>query len=209
MELKTLKDISVILYNNQKIPILYGRAFFGGIITEAVLSSDRKTMWYVITLSEKTGTKLSDDTASTYLFHDVYWGRQRVVFESSGALSGLRAAYSTDFNGNIDYSIAGLVTIYPFAGNSTSPQVFENYTNSTTLNNAYQLVPNWTSNHTMSDLVFAVVRVDYSSEKGVSTLPDLIFEVENTMKLPGDVLLDYATNTRYGAGIPIEDIFDE
>jgi hypothetical protein len=195
--------------NNQKIPVLYGRAFFGGIISEAVLTADRKTMWYVITLSEKTGTKLSDDTASTYVFHDVYWGGQRVVFDSAGAGAGLTAAYSVDSNGNIDYSIDGLVTIYPFAGNSTTPQIFENYSNSTTLNYAYQLVPNWTSAYTMSDLVFAVVRIDYNADTGVNGLPDVIFEISNDMKMPGDVLLDYMTNTRYGAGVPLAEIYDE
>jgi hypothetical protein len=195
--------------NNQKIPILYGRAFFGGIITEAVLTTDRKTMWYVITLSERTGTKLSDNSNSSYIFHDAYWGGQRIVFDSSGSTAGLRAAYSVDNNGNIDYSIAGLVTIYPFAGNSTTPQIFENYTNGSTLNNAFQLVPNWTSSHSMSDLIFAVVRVDYNSDKSVNKLPDIVFEVSNDMKMPGDVLLDYMTNTRYGAGVPITEIFDE
>ena len=40
-----------------KIPVLYGTSFFGGIVTDAEISSNSQTMYYCLTLSEKTGTK--------------------------------------------------------------------------------------------------------------------------------------------------------
>jgi hypothetical protein len=53
----------------------------------------------------------------------------------------------------------------------------------------------------MNELIFSVVRVEYSREKNVTGIGDLKFHIQNSMFLPGDVLYDYMTNTRYGAGI--------
>jgi hypothetical protein len=58
----------------------------------------------------------------------------------------------------------------------------------------------------MSNLVFALVRVDYNREKNVTGLANTIFNVSNTMFQPGDVVYDYLTNTTYGAGIASGDI---
>ena len=189
---------------DQQVPVLYGSAVFGGIITEAVLSNDNKTMTYVLTLCELTGTKISDDLASTFTFKNIYWNDNRIVFDSNG----ITALYMTDRDGNIDRTIAGLVRVYCFAGSSATPVVPEGYTNPS-LSNAYAIVPNWTVNHTMSDLVFAVVQIDYNRERGITGLPTVTFNVENSMTLPGDCLYDYMTNTRYGAGVPAAEIFDE
>jgi hypothetical protein len=57
---------------NSKVPVLYGAAFFGGNITDAVMTNTNKTMYYCLTLSEKTGTKLSTGQATDYVFKDVY-----------------------------------------------------------------------------------------------------------------------------------------
>ena len=56
---------------DQQVPVLYGSAVLGGIITEAVLSNDNRTMTYCLTLCEKTGTKLSDTLASTFQFKNM------------------------------------------------------------------------------------------------------------------------------------------
>jgi hypothetical protein len=80
------------------------------------------------------------------------------------------------------------------------------YTNSS-LNNAYTVMPGWTSNHTMSDLIFAIVRIDYNKEdKDISKIGNMKFKLTNSMTLPGDCMYDYMTNTRYGAGIPAAEI---
>jgi len=184
-----------------KVPVLYGEAYFGGIITDAVMSADNKSMYFVLTLSEKTGTKLSDSLASSYTFKNIYWNDQRIIFESDGQTVN----YTVDREGTIDRSLSQLVEVYCFAGNSTSPVIPEGYTNASPAN-AYAIVPNWTTNHSMSDLIFAVVKVNYNRDKGVTQLGDMLFQVENSMSLPGDVLYDQLTNTRYGAGIDSGDI---
>lgn len=58
----------------------------------------------------------------------------------------------------------------------------------------------------MNDLNFVVVSVRYNAEKDIRNLGEWTFRVRNTMKQPGDVLFDYMTNTRYGAGIPEAEI---
>jgi hypothetical protein len=183
--------------SSNKIPVLYGSGFFGGIITDAVMTNTNKTMYYCLTLSEKTGNIISTNTASNYTFKDVYWNDQRVVFKADG----ITVDYTVDRDGTVDRSIGDQVSIYCYAGNSSTPKVFENYTNNT-LTNATSIMPGWsTSTHQMNDLIFSVVKVDYNREKNVTGIGNLLYHVDNTMKLPGDVLYDYMTNTRYGAGI--------
>lgn len=189
---------------NNKVPVLYGTGYFGGIVTDAVMTNTNKTMYYCLTLCEKTGTKLSDNQPSSYTFKDVYWNDQRIVFNSDG----ITANYTTDRNGIVDTNISGLVKVWCYAGDSTAAnqKIPENYTNTSTVH-AATIMPGWTtSTHLMSDLAFAIVRVDYNREKNITGLGDMLFQVENSMKLPGDCLYDYMTNERYGAGIPAAEI---
>jgi hypothetical protein len=59
----------------------------------------------------------------------------------------------------------------------------------------------------MTNLCFALIRIDYNREKNVTGLGDIKFVIENSMTKPGDCLYDYMTNTRYGAGISAEEIY--
>jgi len=189
---------------DHKIPVLYGTAFFGGIITDAQMTNNNKTMTYCLTLSETTQHKLSDSSGSTYTFKDVYLNDQRLVFKSDG----FTVDYTVDRGGNFDRSISGLVKVYCYAGGSSSPSIPTGYTNAS-YPNAYSVMPNWgSSTHLMSNLLFAVVEVNYNREQGLTQLGNLEFEIENDMKKPGDVLFDYMTNTTYGAGIH-EDYIDQ
>ncbi len=185
-----------------KVPVLYGAAYFGGVITDAVMTNTNKTMYYCLTLCEKTGTKLSDSQPSAFQFKDVYWNDQRIVFNADG----ITANYTVDRSGTIDRSISNQVKVWCYAGNSDTPATLENYT-STNTTKAYTIMPGWTtSTHAMSDLVFAIVQVDYNRDKNITGIGNMLFHVDNSMHLPGDCLYDYMTNTRYGAGIAPEEI---
>jgi hypothetical protein len=187
---------------NNPIPVVYGSAFVGGIVTDAQISNENKTMHFVYTICEKTGTLLSDSSASEFTFEDVYINDQRLVFKEDG----ITVNYSVDKDSNVDYSMQNLVKVYCYAGNSGSPVSIEGY-ESVGLPNAYSLVPTWTSNHLMSDLIFAVVEVNYNADKSVTQAPSSVkFHISNTMTMPGDCLYDYMTNERYGAGIAVEEI---
>lgn len=184
-----------------KIPVLYGSAFFGGNVSDAALANANKTMWYSMVLSEKTGTVYSTGSASSYTLNNVYWNNQRIVFNSDG----VTVNYTVDSSGVIDRNLSGLVKVYFYAGGRTSGQVPSGYTG--TVPASETLFPNWTSGtHAMNNLVFAIVRVDYNREKGVTGLGNMLFQVTNSMLYPGDVLYDYLTNTTYGAGISGSDI---
>lgn len=185
-----------------KIPVIYGTTFINGIITDAALTNSNQTMFFCLTLSEKTGTKLSDSAASTFTFKDVYWNDERIVFKTDG----ITVDYTVDRNGTVNSDYSGLIKVYCYNGSSTAAVVPQGYTNAS-LSNAYDVFPNWTANHTMSDLVFAIVRIDYNKEKNVSGLPKMDFHISNSMTLPGDCLYDYMTNTRYGAGIDASEIY--
>ena len=187
---------------SNKIPVVYGTAYKGGIITDAQMTNNNKTMWYCLTISEKTGTKLSDGQASDYVFKDIYWNDQRIVFKNDG----ITVDYTVDREGNVDRSLENQVKFYCYKGNSDTPTIPENYTNTATTA-AYNLMPDWTAAHDMNELIFALVRVDYNRERNVTGLSDnVLFQISNSMYLPGDVLYDYMKSTRYGAGISTTEI---
>lgn len=184
------------------VPVVYGDAWLGGIVTDAQITNSNQTMWYCLTLCEKTGTLLSNGQSSVITFRDMYWDRNKITFQADG----ITVASFTDPEGNVDTNPAGLIKIYCFNGGSTSPTVPYGYTNGS-LNFAYGLFPNWSTNHTMSNLVFALVRIDYNAEKNTTGLGDIEFRLSNSMNKPGDCIYDYMTNTRYGAGINPTEIY--
>lgn len=186
----------------QKIPVLYGTATFGGSLIDARMSADNKTMYYVYVLCENTGTLLSTGGASAISFNKVYWNDQRIVFQGDG----ITANYMVDRNGTIDKSINDLVKIYLYrSGSSSSSQSFTTGTSGTQVA-AYSVVQDWDSSWTLDDLAFMVVRVEYNKEKGITGIGNMTVNMSNSMTMPGDVLYDMMTNTRYGAGIAPADI---
>ena len=192
---------------DQKIPVVYGKAALGGIITDAVLVNGGQTMYYCITLCEQTGyTNLGTGAISDIRLKDVYWNNQRLIFNQSGAGAGYTVAASVDEDGVLNYDVAGLIEVFFYSGNSYFPEMPAGYTNA----NAYyamDIFPGWTANHIMASLVFALVSVTYNKEKSVTGLGDMTFVLENSMKEAGDCLYDYMTNSVYGAGINPAEIY--
>ena len=184
---------------NHSIPVVYGQAFIGGKITDAVLTNGNKTMWYCLTICEKTGN-LINGTPSVITIEKVYWDQNEILFQSDG----ITAATLRSEDGVTSNNINGLVKIYLYNAGSLSQTFPLGYSGTPTP--ATAVFPNWTANHTMSDLVFALVRVDYNKDLGFTGIGNLEFKVRNTMTQPGDVLYDYLKNTRYGAGITDEEI---
>jgi len=194
--------VSVNASTDNSIPIVYGVAFVGGQLTDARISANNQVMTYVLTISERTGVKLSDSAQSSCAFDAVYWNDQKINFDTNG----ITALSTTDRDGNTDTTIANLVQVRCYNNGSTGP-VYPTGFSGAALANAYDIVPGWGVTNSMSGLVFAVVQVTYSSDKNVTGLPQVKFKINNSMHLPGDVLFDYMTNTRYGAGIAPGDIY--
>ncbi len=176
-----------------KVPIVYGTAYQQGIITDARISNSNQTMTYVLALSERTQT-------GTFSLGDVYWNDQRLVFStvSTGTVD-----YAVAQDGTNNTNLRDLVRVYVWAGGSSSTYQIYGPTPSV---NAYDIIPETTSTYAMTDLVFAVVQLDYNSDKGVTGLPTMTFQLNNTLKNPGLVWYDYMTSTRYGAGFTATDV---
>lgn len=182
------------------IPVIYGTAFIGGSVTDAYMTSDNMTMWYCLTICEMTGNMING-TPSQISFQEIYWNGTKVNFQSDAVTV---ASFVND-DGVVDENPNGLIQIYCFSGNSTLP-VGVGY-GSPMPTFAYNLFPEWTNNHMMNDLVFALVKVTYNKEKNIQGLGNIEFKIRNTMTKPGDVINDYLTNTRYGCGIAAEEIY--
>lgn len=188
----------------KSIPVVYGSTFLGGIVTDAVLTNNNQTMFFCMTICEKTGNLMSTGAASEFTFEEVYWDGAKVSFQSDG----ITVASITDEDGNTSTDLAGLVKIYCYAGSSLNPVVPSGYSNGA-LSSAYGVMPSWTSSNMMNDLVFAIVRVDYDAEKSSRGLGTVEFKIKNSMTQPGDCVYDYMTNTRYGAGIDPTEIYSQ
>jgi hypothetical protein len=186
---------------DNKIPVVYGTAFVGGILTDAQLGNSNQTMFYVLTLCERTGVKMSDSVQSEISFEEIYLNDEKIVFESDG----ITVNSSVDRTGASNSAFNGLIKIYCYNNGGSNPVSPAGY--SATLSNAHSIMPNWTLYNQMTNLVFAIIRVDYNKEKNVTGLGKLQFKLKNTMTLPGDCLYDMLTNTVYGAAIDPTEVF--
>jgi hypothetical protein len=174
---------------NAKIPVIYGRTAISGIVTDALMSDQKTQMFYCITLCEKTGKlALGQGADSKIIVTKIWRDNQSLTFDANGVVQS-----SIDDAGNQNSDIKGLIQFWIYTNGSLVGQ----NTNAP----AWDIFPSWTNNNKMTNLVFAIVRVDYSKDKNITGLGDLTFEIKNTMTLPGDCLYDYMTNTRCGAGI--------
>lgn len=170
---------------DNKIPKLYGRNFTGSIITDAEISNQNKTMTYAMVISE-----YSDEDVWT--INDIYRDDGRLVF------SGATATGVVDSNSNSANNISGKIRVRVYAGGSSAAnQIFP----VGDPQNAYDIMPGWTVNHTMEDLVFAIFQMDYDAENGLMGLGAITYDISTTIKNPANVLLDYLRNERYGAGL--------
>ena len=173
---------------DNKLPVLYGQAFTSGPIFDAAISNENKTMTYCIALSEET-------TTGTFSCSEIFMNDVKLVFTGNTVTSHVDPNQSSDttYNGNVRVNIyqggsSGSDVIFPTSG-----------TGSTTA--ATSIVPHWGVNHTANAMVYAVMQIDYDAENGLSGLPQMTFKMNNTLNNPGDVLFDYLTNDRYGAGL--------
>lgn len=209
---------------NNKVPIVYGRAFMNGIITDArLISTDSKTnnvMYYAIVLSEHV-----DTAGAVYTVNNIYWNDMRLTFKSGTdshiTLAGKKYVENTPdpLNPNTedftDTNFDGKVQIRVYAGNTESAQQIFPTNNKV---NAYGFWPSDSSNrpfwndaeyggkHGMQGLVFAIVRVEYDQDKGFTGLPTVTFDINNSLNNPADVWRDYMLSDRYGVGLSSADL---
>ena len=64
---------------DNKLPVVYGSAYVGGIITDMSITENNQNIYWVMALSEVTNTE-TGGTPDTITFGNVYWGGKKCVF---------------------------------------------------------------------------------------------------------------------------------
>ena len=185
---------------DNKIPVIYGSAYVGGIITDLTISEDNQDIYWVFSLSEVTNTE-SSGTPDTITFGNVYWGGKLCIFDSTDTwkVTGLK-----DESTNEIQDISGYMDVYLYKNGSNQPA--NSSTSAITIMSSAGLVYTWDSSKLMSNCAFAIVHVKYNQDRNLTGLNQTRFQLTNSRSAPGDCFLDYLTSTRYGAAIPLANI---
>lgn len=186
---------------NLSIPIVYGDAYLGGNFVDAVLSTDQKTMYYVLAISSISANgQFSFDTT------DFWYGDRQITFDTTDLT---KVVSLTDGSGNPQTNINGYMYINLYTStnagvitpiNGSAPSVVMGGSDiSASLR--------WpASGRQMNGLAFAIVKLIYNRDAGTTGLEPLTFKCSQYLNgtgaaKPGDVWYDYMTDTRYGAGM--------
>ena len=185
---------------DNKLPVVYGSAYVGGIITDLSISENNQELYFVLALSEVTNTE-TGGTPDTISFGEIYYGGKLVTFQEDGYTV---ASLTDESTGVIDTTVAGKIQIFLYNNGSYSP------TNSTidaiTVMQASGLIYQWDNTKLMSNCAFAIVHLTYSQTASVTSLQQTKFQVINERTDVGDCIYDYMTSTRYGAAIPVSQV---
>jgi hypothetical protein len=179
---------------DNKVPRLYGRNFAGGTIIDAEIKNSNKTMAYCIVLSD-----MSDIINEAWSINAIYRGDAQLNF------SGANVVSQTDPNATSSPAIANKIRVRVYAGGSASTyQIFPttgavNAYGGTSTSKTGQFL-NWSASNAMTDLVFAIVEIDYDAENDLVSLGAFTFDISCTLTRPDLVLVDYLNNERYGMG---------
>lgn len=186
---------------DNKLPVVYGSAYVGGIITDISITSDNQQLYYCLALSEVTNTE-SGGTPDTFTFGNVYYSGKKCLFDSTDKTKVV--GLYDESTGLTDSTVSGKIYIYLYSNGSSSGQ-----NTSLTAIQVMQstgLTYKWDSTKLMSNCAFAIVKIIYSQTAGVTGLQQTRFQLTNSRYLPGDCFTDYLTSKRYGAALTASQI---
>lgn len=249
--------------SDNKLPVIYGTGWVGGIVTDLSITKNNQVMYYVLALSECTGT------SDTFTFGDVFFGGKKCVFYTGSSFTAscsgntlttpsgttvlvgttvysntgvslgqvtadLGQLFSGDHNyvvsiggtyasqtmtsadstrvsglldqstGLTDTSVSGYLNVYLYPKGSNS--VGNTTTSAISVMQDTNLVYQWDANKLMSNCAFAIIKITYSQNAGLTGLQPTKFQLTNSRTSPGQCFLDYLTSTTYGAAIPLAGI---
>ena len=187
---------------NNKLPVTYGSAFLAPVVTDAKITTDQKTMYYVFSLCEAS--------TGTMSFGKIFWNGKEVTL-GAGDYSANNKVVSLTTNSTppqVDTTINGHAWIYQFNDGSSSGLNTGGTSAITILSDAsIPVADRWTSTDVMSDTCFIIVKVIYNKDvQDAQQMPRLSVELTNTLTKPGEVLLDYMTDVQYGCAIDVANI---
>lgn len=186
---------------SNKVPVIYGTGYTGGIVTDLSITSNNQKLYYVLTLAEVTNSN-AGQTPDTYTFGNVYWGGKRCIFDSTDQykVTGLL----DESTGVTDTSVNDKLNIYLFRnGSNSGVNTAQSAIN--ILSNA-DLVYKWNNSKLMSNVAFAIIEMTYSVSSNLTGIQQTRFQLTNSRYQPGDCISDYLVNERYGAAIPVANI---
>ena len=171
-----------------KVPVVYGTANTRGIVTDARISNNNNTMTYVLTISERTQT-------GTFSVGNIYWNDQLLQFNATaGSQHIVTGGIDQNGNGVLNTNFNNLVRVRIYSGGTgAANQIFPPQSSGNT-ESALTALGETDPNYLMTDLVFAVIQVDYdTNNRGPNGLGQVTFEITNSLKNPGLVWYDYMT----------------
>jgi hypothetical protein len=189
---------------DNKIPVIYGSAYVGGIVTDLSITNDNQTLYYCMALCEVTNTEgYIAGGADTITFGDIYWGGKKVVFNANGYDVDSLLDVSTNLS---DTSVAGKLSFYLYKNGSTAPTNTTFFAYSPQVMGNINLTYKWSTSKTMTNCAFAIIKITYNQDANLTGLQSTKFQIINSRKSTGDCFLDYFTSKRYGAAIPSTNI---
>jgi hypothetical protein len=183
------------------IPIVYGNAYMGGTFVDAVLTTDQKTMYYVLAISS-----ISPNGQFTFDTADMYYGDRKITFDGSDLT---KVVSLTDEAGNVDTKISGnlYINLYKSTTGGTITSANGASAPSTVMGGSDIAVgQRWTGTRQMNGLGFAIVKLIYNRDADTTQLQPITFKVAHTLNgtgvaKAGDVWYDYMTNAVYGGAV--------
>lgn len=186
---------------DNKVPVVYGTGYLGGIITDLSITSNNQRLYYVMTLCEVTNTE-PGQTPDTITFGNIYWGGKRCIFDGTDQYKVI--GLLDESTGVTDTTVAGKLNIYLFRNGSSSG--VNTTQTAIQIMSAGDLVYQWDSTKLMSNVAFAIVEITYSQTANLTGIQQTRFQVTNSRYNPGDCIADYLQSTRYGAALPTSQI---
>ena len=189
------------------IPIVYGNAYMGGTFVDAVLTTDQKTMYYVLAISS-----ISPNGTFTFDTADMYYGDRKITFDGSDLTKVVSLTDEAD-PPNVDPKISGNLYINLYTSNATGTIVSANGASAPTVvmgGSDIAVAQRWVSTtpapRKMNGLAFAIVKLIYNRDADTTQLQPITFKVAHTLNgtgvaKAGDVWYDYITSTVYGGAV--------
>jgi hypothetical protein len=185
-----------------KLPMIYGSAFVEGAITDAKISTDQQTMWYVIALSEYGTTNAA---SITWNFDAIYWNNNELTFDNTDNTKVISWSNNAD-PVQTSTKINGKMNVYLYRGNSYSPYNTALSAIDVLSDADIPVDQRWTSTDTMEDTIFMVVKMKYDRDAGTTNVGNFKALLTNTSIQPGTAIYDYMTDTTYGCAIPAANV---
>ena len=191
------------------IPIVYGDAYMGGTFVDAVLTTDQKTMYYVIAISSISSANATLGTSAgvfNYNTATMYYGDRLITFDGTDLT---KVVSLTDEAGNVDTKISGnlYINLYKSSNAGVITPINGTAAPSTVMGGSdIAVAQRWTGTRQMNNLAFAIVKLVYNRDADTTQLNPITFNVSHypngaSVAKPGDVWLDYITNQDYGGAV--------